>query len=349
MAYDSSIGKTVHNLPTREYRDIVEVNDQPFTVVRRIGGGAFGNVYEVTDAEGKTYALKESYERNVEKLAEGCQAMMEYVVLADEAKPHEWTHFPKVYACEVDSNTQTMLLVMEMIRGESVDSLISKSYFSSPERKHSAICQMTEILQQLHDNSITHMDIKSDNLVLKKDGTLVLVDFGFTCTTSAWYKCAYSPKCQCNLRNYNPKYYGPGKDWEAFVAPEYYQDQLFPYGLDAHKVDVYHAGIVLMQILRGNTNKFTYGYVQQICEFNTNVFVNAVCEMLSRDPSQRPSGAQLWEMIKDACTVKRTPKRKMTAITSSVSPWAKQFMEPRSKRTRMLSDAEMPVGGGGYV
>ncbi len=71
-------------------------------------------------------------------------------------------------------------LVLEYIRGQSLRQLVAMNGPQSPEQVLHWALEIAKILKYLHDQSppIIHRDISPDNLVLREDGKLFLIDFG---------------------------------------------------------------------------------------------------------------------------------------------------------------------------
>ncbi|HME89985.1 MAG TPA: protein kinase [Myxococcaceae bacterium] len=72
-----------------------------------------------------------------------------------------------------------LYLASEFIEGESLAARINRAPLSEPEL-FAAARQVLTVLAYLHDRSppVIHRDIKPDNILLRPDGSLVLVDFG---------------------------------------------------------------------------------------------------------------------------------------------------------------------------
>jgi tRNA A-37 threonylcarbamoyl transferase component Bud32 len=92
-------------------------------------------------------------------------------------------------------------LVLEHIDGGSLRQLVEREGKISEERARSLALQMCEILNYLHGltPAVVHRDFTPDNLILRKDGTLKLVDFNVaqqtesTATGTVVGKHAYLP------------------------------------------------------------------------------------------------------------------------------------------------------------
>src|SRR5919201_972818 len=72
----------------------------------------------------------------------------------------------------------TPYLVMEFLEGETLDRVISSRRAVSLEEKLNIVVQVCNALAYAHERNIVHRDIKAGNVMLLKDGTVKIVDFG---------------------------------------------------------------------------------------------------------------------------------------------------------------------------
>ena len=76
-------------------------------------------------------------------------------------------------------NTRLKVLVLEYIEGIDLKSYLEKSQVSlTNEQAIQWLIQLLEILDYIHGQRVLHLDIKPSNIMLKPDGTLILIDFG---------------------------------------------------------------------------------------------------------------------------------------------------------------------------
>jgi tRNA A-37 threonylcarbamoyl transferase component Bud32 len=68
-------------------------------------------------------------------------------------------------------------LVLEHIDGKTLRQLIQEEGAMSEERARDLAVQMCEILAYLHERGVIHRDFTPDNLILRHDGRLKLIDF----------------------------------------------------------------------------------------------------------------------------------------------------------------------------
>ncbi|GAA1658341.1 hypothetical protein GCM10009733_065070 [Nonomuraea maheshkhaliensis] len=72
----------------------------------------------------------------------------------------------------------TVYLVMKFVDGEPLDRLLGRLGRIPPQPAMELIAQAASALQAVHDQGIVHRDVKPGNLLVQRDGTLVLTDFG---------------------------------------------------------------------------------------------------------------------------------------------------------------------------
>lgn len=72
----------------------------------------------------------------------------------------------------------TAYLVMEYVEGRSLKSEIHAGGMMADDEVRAILLAITESLVAVHDAGLLHRDIKPDNVMLRPDGTPVLIDFG---------------------------------------------------------------------------------------------------------------------------------------------------------------------------
>ncbi|MFI6788432.1 protein kinase [Nonomuraea sp. NPDC050383] len=72
----------------------------------------------------------------------------------------------------------TVYLVMKFVDGEPLDRLLARLGRIPPQAAMELIAQAAAALQAVHQQGIVHRDVKPGNLLVQRDGTLVLTDFG---------------------------------------------------------------------------------------------------------------------------------------------------------------------------
>ena len=99
---------------------------------------------------------------------------------------------------------ETAYIVMQFIDGVSVKEYIKEKGKMSGRQLLSAMRPVLLALEKVHRTGIVHRDISPDNIMIRKDGSLVLIDFGAarmrnidnTKTMTVLFKRGFSPEEQ---------------------------------------------------------------------------------------------------------------------------------------------------------
>lgn len=138
-----------------------------YKIISRISEGASGVIYLV-EADQKQFALKLMKSAD---LAAMVRFRRESAALAR-------LHHPNlVRIFNVGEYKEAPYFVMEYIEGESVESAISKTKFSSEEAVN-LMKGVTSALFELHKINLIHRDLKPANILIAKDKICRLIDFG---------------------------------------------------------------------------------------------------------------------------------------------------------------------------
>ena len=81
---------------------------------------------------------------------------------------------------DVFDENETSYYVMEFIDGGSLSELISTKGKLSEKESLSFVYQAAEALKCIHAMNMNHLDIKPGNLLYRKNGEIVLIDFGMS-------------------------------------------------------------------------------------------------------------------------------------------------------------------------
>ena len=143
-----------------------------YTIVRIIGHGTFGAVYEALRDDRTTLrtALKETFEAPAVR-----SFHREFEALASLRHPN----LPIYY--DLFEEGDSGYLVMEFVPGESLDELMARKRTPLSEQLIVAyITQLCDLLSYLHTchPPIIHRDIKPANIRVTPEGVVKLVDFG---------------------------------------------------------------------------------------------------------------------------------------------------------------------------
>jgi len=144
-----------------------------YEVLEVIGRGGMGVVYKAVDPEiGRLVGIK----------------MMTSAIVNDpdllkrfyrEAQASGKLQHPNIITIyDLGVHESTPYLVMEFLEGESLDNTIKARRQLSIEEKLNIGVQVCNALAYAHERSIVHRDIKPGNVMLLRDGTVKIVDFG---------------------------------------------------------------------------------------------------------------------------------------------------------------------------
>lgn len=85
--------------------------------------------------------------------------------------------YPKIYEFEINLSEKSFFIVEEYIEGETLDNFFSRFYKKELEII-SLLKQLVDGLSIIWEKEIVHRDIKPTNLIMKPDGSLVIIDLG---------------------------------------------------------------------------------------------------------------------------------------------------------------------------
>ncbi len=71
----------------------------------------------------------------------------------------------------------TVYMVMEYVEGETLTDWMA-TYVNAPEQVEGVLVRLLEALKYVHSNEVLHRDIKPGNIIVRENGTPVLIDFG---------------------------------------------------------------------------------------------------------------------------------------------------------------------------
>lgn len=156
--------------PFFSFKKMVELIAGKYEKVKELGMGRFGVVWKVRDAfaleRDQYYVLKipMSKDYNQRFLREG------RILKKMEGHP------AAIHLKEMVKDDEKLILVQEFVEGQSLQDRLEKPL--SGEEKERILLQLAEVVAFAHERSIIHRDIKPDNIFIKSDGTIKLLDFG---------------------------------------------------------------------------------------------------------------------------------------------------------------------------
>ncbi|MBM4025278.1 MAG: serine/threonine protein kinase [Planctomycetes bacterium] len=156
-------------------KDILSVGG--FTIIKRIGNGARSTIYLATDDEdGMTVALKRLIFEKPEDLRVFEQTELEYKVAQKIDHPY-------VRKCYKLQKIRSMFRVKEL--------LLSMEHFDGKTLEETTTLSLGDVLlvfrmvaaglNSLHHQGYVHCDIKPNNILINKAGSIKIIDLGQSC------------------------------------------------------------------------------------------------------------------------------------------------------------------------
>lgn len=270
----------------------------PFRVEKEIGAGAMGAVYLARLAppgpdaaptiQKLARVLKSGQQVAIKVMAPGMGTTNPTAIKRFEResailKQMKHPHIVRVYAIGKEKGTR--YYAMELIDGESLDRILERRGRLSWEETVTLAKQLCDALQHAHEQGIIHRDLKPSNLMILRDGTLKLTDFGIakdldeTALTSA----------NCTVGT------------AAYMSPEQCRGvrDLTP------RCDLYSLGIVLYELVTGAKPYHAENAMEMFMQHVQGTFVRPsqraldvpiwldtlICQLMEKSPDQRPRDA----------------------------------------------------------
>ena len=145
-----------------------------YKLIRRIGEGGMGEVYLAEQLSmHRTVALKILHS----KWADDEEFRKRFLLEARAAG--KLSHVNLIQVFDVSKYQGKYYFSMEYIDGVTVEDLIRHEGTLTVEKALDVTLQVTQALKYLAAHNIVHRDIKPANMMMTKDGTVKLGDFGF--------------------------------------------------------------------------------------------------------------------------------------------------------------------------
>jgi serine/threonine protein kinase len=144
-----------------------------YDVTDKLGEGGMGVVYKGIDPGiGRPVAIK----MMTGGFADNPDLLKRFQREAQSAGTLQHPNIVIIY--ELGTHDGNPYMAMEFIAGESLESIVSARKRMSLVEKTEIMIQILNGLQYAHEHGIVHRDIKPGNIMVLKDGTVKIVDFG---------------------------------------------------------------------------------------------------------------------------------------------------------------------------
>lgn len=210
--------------------------DGKYRILKVIGRGGMSTVYlALNERANKHWAVKE-----IRKDGRISQDLVRESLIAETEILKNLRHPGLPRVIDVIDHQDAFLLVMDYVRGDTLD-VILKNAGPLPEKEALNLAeQLLGVLSYLHTREppVIYLDLKPDNIMVRPDGTVVLIDFGTARIMQ-------------------------GRDDEAsiclgtkgYAAPEQYEGR----GQTDARTDIYCLGATLFYLITGRELSGFYG------------------------------------------------------------------------------------------
>ncbi len=151
---------------------------QRYKIIKQLGAGGFGETYLAEDLDIPVTPKPVCVVKRLQPTAIDPDIIrlfeQEAQILYQLGQNHD--QIPKLYAYFQEG--QQFYLIQEFIDGYDLTQEISPGKKLSESDVIQLLRDVLEILVYVHDNKVIHRDIKPANIMRRKDGKLVLIDFG---------------------------------------------------------------------------------------------------------------------------------------------------------------------------
>jgi eukaryotic-like serine/threonine-protein kinase len=258
-----------------------EILCERFEIVRTLGEGGMGRVYEARDLElGVRLALK-TIRPEISADPRTIELFKHEIQLARQI-----THLNVCRIFDLERHksdaSQVTFLTMELLEGETLESRIQRDGPIGTGEALPLVRQMADGLAAIHEMGVIHRDFKPSNVLLATSGSrvrVVITDFGLARAKAL----AVVSESASGSRTLTSLAGTP-----AYMAPE----QLLG-GAISPATDIYAFGLVLHKMLIG-TLPYSTGSQISIAE-------NTIAETPSPPPVQSPSLDPAWERAITRC------------------------------------------------
>ncbi|KAG0173193.1 hypothetical protein DFQ28_001228 [Apophysomyces sp. BC1034] len=202
-----------------------KLTPESFRIVRLLGHGSFGKVYQVIKRDtNRTYAMKVLSKKALIAQNEVAHTLTERNVLIRTFK------HPYVVSLKFSFQTADHLfLVMDYVPGGEMFAYLQQQRYLSEAHAQFYLAEIVCALEAIHAHDVVYRDLKPENILLDADGHVALTDFGL----SKELKDEKTTRTFCGTSEY--------------LAPEMVLHKSY-----TAMIDWWSLGILLYEMLTGN-------------------------------------------------------------------------------------------------
>ncbi len=194
-----------------------------YEILRSLGSGGFGSVFLAKDTWlDIKVAIKVPHKQSLEL----------FKLLKEPRLQAALNHPNIVRMLAAEKQNRVFFMVMEYIKGKTLEKILDKDKVLEVERATDYITQISYGVAHAHKNKIIHRDLRPSNIIVSEEGTAKITDFG----TSAWL----SNVPYASTRIGSPPYMAP----EQFLGKASYASDIYSIGCMFYEMLIGHPPII---------------------------------------------------------------------------------------------------------
>ena len=290
---------SMDNIPIKSLYNF-DIDD--YNIIKSIGEGTFGKIYEVEDKYHRHFALKKLIYNSLKEV-DILKKEYEFLYIFEDLN----INLIKIYGIEIkklDKTTFVMYVLMELAKIDWEKEIIKRkknnNYYSEKELFF-ILKDLIKTLSKLQQNNISHRDIKPQNILLCDNDILKISDFG---EAKRNFKNDYNDTIKQTIRG-TKLYMSPAlfKSLKQKMKSKYTKH-------NTYKSDVFSLGYCIL--LAASLNFECLYSIRDIQDMNlienkikrflknrySDIFLNLILAMIEIDEKNRPDFIQLEKIIK---------------------------------------------------
>lgn len=280
---------------------IGKVLENRFEIMEQIGQGGMSKVYIAKDLK----LIKEWAVKEIAKTNSDYQIKNSLMTEANLMKGLDHRYLPRIV--DIIQEEEQIYIVMDYVEGESLDVVLKREGPQSVDNVTKWMCQAFEALEYLHNENppIIYRDMKPGNLMVKSDGSIVIIDFGI----AREYKNNEEDTTILGTKGYAP--------------PEQYQ------GKSDARSDIYALGITCFKLLTGKNYFGENEFQKQYKSIEEENLYSVIEGCVRSNPEER------YQTCKEALKALQNPKENLIKTKKRI----------RRKKLRFIIALSMAITG----
>ena len=246
--------------------------DGKYKILNEIGRGGMSTVYlAINEKANKPWAVKEVRKNGISNRELVKQSLMVEINLLKKLK-----HKGLPSIVDIIDQQDNYLIVMDYIEGITLENIMREEGVQPQEKVVDWAIQLCDVLQYLHTRkpAIIYRDMKPSNIMLRSDGSVVLIDFG----TAREFKERHVEDTTC-------------LGTQGYAAPE----QFGGMGQTDERTDIYSLGATMYRLVTGHNPSEPPYEMYPITHWNPRLSTGLegiIAKCTSKDPKSRYQSVQ---------------------------------------------------------